>query len=580
MISSAEAGEAPQAKPFEEQTSTMIVFPQGGVLKMSMSVSAGQVMVLTNLKSRQDAIGRVVKVRAFAKDQSYVEIEFTSPQPGYWGVYFPSDGPEVSRVTPHPAAVPDPAPVAPSAQRVQPEASIERKNGDNSSPAPVSLKPPAAKVPEPTPRAGSPAVAPPRAPAPLKLPQSSFTSLGTQEDVLAPADSTRGPRATSFPSGPPAPQSSPDSDISDAIDAMIIPAARPSSAPAPNRAAAVEKSPVPSGLDADHSIVCTKPMLTYGVDPEPGLPLPKQMFGVALDAASPVSGNSSRSSGSKTWIPIGIVALLALGAAGAYYFYFQPTGPGGALSSTASAAPAPAPQPMSHTAGSPSAPAASTVPTTPAESASTNSTLSNSGPSSSVMESQASDRSNNNFDSRAPRHAAIPGAAESEAQPSVLPQPKVAIPSTAGVLKARPVIRRFSKPSSIGAAPALDVANGPVASVASLGAIAPPPPSLPAPPKPVSTAPIRVGGKIQPPRLVSSVLPVYPPIARQANITGTVVIDTTIDKDGNVAKTRVISGPELLRAAALSALRQWKYEPSKLNGQPISVEMIVSIQFH
>jgi protein TonB len=89
-----------------------------------------------------------------------------------------------------------------------------------------------------------------------------------------------------------------------------------------------------------------------------------------------------------------------------------------------------------------------------------------------------------------------------------------------------------------------------------------------------------VGGKIQPPRLVSSVLPVYPPIAQQAGVKGTVVIDTTIDQNGNVTKTRVISGPELLRGAALSALRQWKYEPSKLNGEAISVEMIVSIQFH
>ena len=63
-------------------------------------------------------------------------------------------------------------------------------------------------------------------------------------------------------------------------------------------------------------------------------------------------------------------------------------------------------------------------------------------------------------------------------------------------------------------------------------------------------------------------------------MTGTVVVDTTIDKQGNVAKMRVLSGPVLLRQAALSALRQWKYQPSKLNGQPISIEMIVSIQFH
>src|SRR6202050_2825800 len=80
----------PHTEPFEEQTTTMIVFPQGGVLRMSTAVNTGQMLVLTNLKSRQDAICRVVKVRTFSNAQGYVEIEFTHSQPGYWGVNFPS----------------------------------------------------------------------------------------------------------------------------------------------------------------------------------------------------------------------------------------------------------------------------------------------------------------------------------------------------------------------------------------------------------------------------------------------------------------------------------------------------------
>ena len=80
--------------------------------------------------------------------------------------------------------------------------------------------------------------------------------------------------------------------------------------------------------------------------------------------------------------------------------------------------------------------------------------------------------------------------------------------------------------------------------------------------------------------MISSVLPKYPSIARQAGVEGNVVVDTVVDKTGNVASMKVVSGPLMLRQPALDALRQWKYEPSKLNGQPISVEMIVSIQFH
>src|SRR5271154_6413614 len=100
-------GIAPNTEPFEEQTTTMIVFPQGGVLRMSTAVAAGQMVVLTNLKTGHDAICRVVKVRACAQTQSYVELEFTNRQPGYWGVHFSSD-----EVEPAKAFVPaPPAPI-------------------------------------------------------------------------------------------------------------------------------------------------------------------------------------------------------------------------------------------------------------------------------------------------------------------------------------------------------------------------------------------------------------------------------------------------------------------------------------
>ena len=75
-------------------------------------------------------------------------------------------------------------------------------------------------------------------------------------------------------------------------------------------------------------------------------------------------------------------------------------------------------------------------------------------------------------------------------------------------------------------------------------------------------------------------MPVYPAIARQANVEGNVVVRVVIDKAGNVSDVHAISGPPLLRQAAVDALRQRKYEPSRLNGQPISIEMLVTIQFH
>jgi len=92
-------------------------------------------------------------------------------------------------------------------------------------------------------------------------------------------------------------------------------------------------------------------------------------------------------------------------------------------------------------------------------------------------------------------------------------------------------------------------------------------------------APIRVGGRVKPPKAIVQVHPEYPLLAKQARIQGQVQIDAILDEQGNVVEMRVVSGPPLLHQAALDALKQWKYEPVYLNDQPIAVEMIVTINF-
>ena len=84
-------GITPHTEPFEEETTTMIVFAHGGVLRMSTNVGSGQMLVITNIKTGQDAICRVVKVRSYTNVASYVEVEFTHALPGYWGVRFGTD---------------------------------------------------------------------------------------------------------------------------------------------------------------------------------------------------------------------------------------------------------------------------------------------------------------------------------------------------------------------------------------------------------------------------------------------------------------------------------------------------------
>lgn len=92
-------------------------------------------------------------------------------------------------------------------------------------------------------------------------------------------------------------------------------------------------------------------------------------------------------------------------------------------------------------------------------------------------------------------------------------------------------------------------------------------------------APLRVGGRIKPPRPVVQTAPVYSILARQTMQEGIVTIDAVIDAEGNVAEMRIISGPPLLLQSALDAVRQWKYEPTYLNDQAISVQLIVKVTF-
>lgn len=90
---------------------------------------------------------------------------------------------------------------------------------------------------------------------------------------------------------------------------------------------------------------------------------------------------------------------------------------------------------------------------------------------------------------------------------------------------------------------------------------------------------IRVGGNIRPPIRIKEVAPVYPAIAQSAGVRGDVVIEATIDDEGNVADARVVKSVPLLDQAALDAVRQWHYQPSLLNGVPIAVVMTVTVKF-
>lgn len=91
--------------------------------------------------------------------------------------------------------------------------------------------------------------------------------------------------------------------------------------------------------------------------------------------------------------------------------------------------------------------------------------------------------------------------------------------------------------------------------------------------------PVRVGGNIRPPARIAFVEPAYPAVARSAGVQGVVIIELVIGTDGAISNARVLRSIPLLDQAALDAVRQWRYEPTLLNGAPVPVIMTATVNF-
>jgi protein TonB len=91
--------------------------------------------------------------------------------------------------------------------------------------------------------------------------------------------------------------------------------------------------------------------------------------------------------------------------------------------------------------------------------------------------------------------------------------------------------------------------------------------------------PVRVGGDIQEPKKIRDVKPVYPPDALAAGLEGVVIMEAIIGTDGTVADVSVVRSVPGLDQAAVDALQQWKFTPTRLNGEPVEVLMTVTVNF-
>jgi periplasmic protein TonB len=101
-----------------------------------------------------------------------------------------------------------------------------------------------------------------------------------------------------------------------------------------------------------------------------------------------------------------------------------------------------------------------------------------------------------------------------------------------------------------------------------------------APPPPKEQAPLRVGGDVKAPTVISRVEPTYPEVARKARISGIVIVECIIDKNGVVRDVKVLKPlPFGLDQAAAAAVQKWRFRPGTLNGQPVDVIFNLTVNF-
>ena len=100
-----------------------------------------------------------------------------------------------------------------------------------------------------------------------------------------------------------------------------------------------------------------------------------------------------------------------------------------------------------------------------------------------------------------------------------------------------------------------------------------------APPPPPPVTPIRLHSGMKAPVKIADVAPTYPMIARSARVQGVVILEAVLDASGSVESVRVLRSIPLLDQAALDAVRQWRFTPALLNGEPVPVVMTVTVNF-
>jgi TonB family protein len=688
-------------EPFSESTKTVLVFGNGAVIRLSSAVAPGQLLFLTNEKTKKEVICQVVKSKNYRNVSGYVELEFTEPAVGFWGMRFPGD--RVSAPPPAPAA---PQPLPPKAEA--PAAIVTPKISETKPAIPAAIKKDSgAKIPEPKLVAPpAPRIAPPAALAPARAnpevpvnvaPENSIEPsfpivdpsrgadakafiisaqsetpplLSTLDEANSPAASEMKPAAPAavnaaqspvstdpetealkqhtarlqeelssllFSGAAPTPSAKPvqhsqalpvaekrtpaipaakvveftetpepgpvwtkpaehpktaapsqKSSLDDEelkIPAWLEPLARNAAVPASTEEPVEKEKPKRIAEQPRIEEIATEPLAAKPKEIVVELPAPSFGSELPLDRGDRSTGSVSRTSSNGLFVGA-IAAVVLLLAGGGWWYMRQQSSE--VQTNEALAAPAPAasvpattlPSQPRGNAALPTNPSAPVNPSAQNNSPAQTNTVAQKNPiakpAAIAPASLSTAPARNAQPTSNPANGGTAVASAVSSQPAPTPEPVKKATLGEVRLAAPKVTRHHTSQNAVEPDPGLTLDDGrPESDTETLNAGLSVDNKQPAAP----AVALPVGGDVKQAKLISSIPPVYPALARNQHVSGDVRVDALIDANGRVTTMKVVSGPTLLHQAAMDALRQWKYQPASLDGKPVPMHLTVTIQF-
>jgi len=512
---------------FTEETETVLVFESGGVIRLSAAVAVGQLIFLTNKQTGKEVVAQVLRKRSYRPTACYVELDFTEPTAGFWGVEFPTADEAKAAGSSKSSAAADLA-----------EAELTEEAGDGAAPPPdqaevarLRNEVEALKQQMKPQRPATETEKLEEMPVPPELEAAPEHVTGMQQPSASELEALK----TLLQSNVPTKESEHvEEEVKPAVnDAPVVPevlATKPTedSGSYPIRMQlpkAGDASPRTAEFAADSAAIAAAHADEHLL-PKPSLDF-EQFPGVKPSKQKLFSGTARRSLSGPIGAMVAIVLLLVAAGVGAYRLgWFGGSDRTNAETDTKASAMASGAPPN---VALPNMTAAKENPAGPAV-------------------------------APTPERAKEPTVTESKSGEAegVQPEPSPSI-AAAGTTKAA-IKKSESHPNTL-------------ASSGKRGTL------TKASPKDTPTTAVSQEDVYVPPKLVKAIRSLSPPEALRAYVSGVVTLDTVVDETGRVQSATPVSGPKALYKKAEETVKDYVYQPATRNGKPVPAHVEVKIQF-